>query len=216
VSIIIPRPRFLRVLNALQWSGLTWGSLVLGGAFATGALSAGILTKPAGDVPVPIVMSAEPVATADVVPTQPGRTATTRRGRARAPTTETGAKRDTVGIVAAEATPPPPEIATARAQDQPLSSESLAAAAIGRQVDGVARGTEQSASGSLAEDSGAASTAVKDVGRPKRTRRNHWRLVRHELDAYGSHWAYADRQMRLGREYGRREFGGPSHFWFGR
>jgi hypothetical protein len=220
LSLIVPRPTFLRILDGLRWSRLAWGSLALGGAFAAGALYAGILAKPPADVPLPVAMVPETAPAPNLAPMRSGKIVAMKR--AKALPGEAGARRETIGLAAIEASATILAIAPAatgegRAQDQTLaqSPASQTSASTTGQTPRIAIDTE--ANEPLAQDTEAAPKAAKESSRAKRIAKySHWRMVRAQLDAYGSQWAYADRQTGFGPQSRRRGFAEPSSFWFGR
>ena len=116
MSLILPRPMFLRVLDALRWSRLARSSLMLGAAFAAGALCAGILAKPSADVPAvptPIAMAAVATPPKNFVPVRSRKVAAIKPARKVAE--EAGAKRETIGLAAVEAAAPSATGATPQA-----------------------------------------------------------------------------------------------------
>jgi hypothetical protein len=235
VSLIVPRPTFLRVLDALRWSRLVRSSLMLGTAFAAGALCAGILAKPPAGVPAvptPIAMAAIAAAPKNFVPVRSRKAAATKPARKVAE--EAGAKRETVGLAAVEAAAPSATGATpqaaaavageARAQER---VQDLTSASTSGEAPRVASDSEQSANGPPTQDAEAALKATKEARHAKRlAKRNHWRMVRAQLGANGSQWAYAwanENQLTVRPRYVRRgaamaddRAAGPALFLFGR
>jgi hypothetical protein len=214
VSLIVPRPTFLRILDALRWSRLAWSSLALGAAFGAGALCAGILAKPPADVAaVPIAMASVADAPRNFVPVRSRKTTATRLTR-RLPE-EAGARRETIGLAAIEPAVPPATAANLQAAAA-LVGEARAqvptSAATSGQAPHIASDTEPSAEEPAAADGEVAKKAMREARRAKRVAKySRWRMQRAQLDANNPQWADGwqnDRQLQSGRE--------PSYFLFGR
>lgn len=214
MSLIVPRPTFLRILDALRWSRLAWSSLALGAAFGAGALCVGILAKPPADVPaVPIAMASVGDAPRNFVPVRSRKTAATRPSR-RLPE-EAGAKRETIGLAAIEPAVPSATAANLQAAAA-LVGEARAqvptSAATSGQAPHIASDTELSAEEPAAADGEVAKKAMREARRAKRVAKySRWRMQRAQLDANNPQWGDGwpgDRQLQNGRE--------PSFFYYGR
>ncbi|MGP0090351.1 MAG: hypothetical protein ACLPKB_10410 [Xanthobacteraceae bacterium] len=208
MSLIVPRPTVLRVLDALRWSRVAWSSAALAVAFAAGGLAAGILAKPPANGPTPIAMVSEVARARDFVPTRSRKTAAAKHAR-KLPA-ESAIKRETISLAAVDATAPSATSATAanaqaaageaRAQDQTSASTTGEAPL-------VAIDAEQSDDGPAVQDADAAQKAMKEARRAKR-------LAKHNrLRSLRALWAYADRQSTFRQQEGYRA---PSFFLFGR
>jgi hypothetical protein len=205
VSLIVPRPTVLRVLDALRWSRLAWSSAALGAAFAAGGLAASIMAKPPGNGPTPIAMVSEVAPVRDFVPTRSRKTAAAKHAR-KLPD-ESAIKRETISLAAIDVGAPSATAANAQAAAGEARTQEQTSASTTGEAPLVAIDAEQSDDGPAVQDADAAQKAMKEARRAKRlAKRNRLRSLRGQ-------WAYADRQFTVRQQDGYRA---PSFFLFGR